>query len=400
MQRLPALLFAAPHRLAFLTGVINLSALMLWWGGQLVVQHVLFLDIPRTETPAALLHGPVTFALLFTPFIFGFLMTVFPRWMGYPDLTARQFGPVAAGLAMGSLLALSGLWVGHEAMLIAGLCVIALAHLAGIIELGRVLAASVRDAKPHCWHAWSALAALVFGCASLVLATASLAKGEGSALPLFNRMSLWLFLVPVFITVAHRMVPFFAGSVVEAYVRWRPDWLIALLWALFLVRVIAEGLGVPMLAAGAAAGLALTTGTMAFKWWPRAKAPGLFNVLIWGFAWAPLGCLLDALALAGFIPARASVHAMTLGFACSLLIAMVTRVTHGHSGRPLEMSTAAWLAFGAVQLATLARLGAAFQMEAGHWLVAAVGLFVLGTLPWTLRHAAIYLRPRIDGKPG
>ncbi len=400
MPRLAALLFAAPHRLAFLTGVVNLSGLMLWWGGQLVGQHLLFLHVPHTATPAALLHGPVTFALLFTPFIFGFLMTVFPRWMGYSDLAPRQFGPVSVGLAMGSLFAQTGLWAGQEALLVAGLGVIVLAHLAGIVSLARVLEASMHDAKPPCWHGWSALAALIFGWASLALATVSLATGDAAALPVSNRMSLWLFLVPVFCTVAHRMVPFFAGSVVEAYVRWRPDWLIAWLWALFLGRVIGDGLGVPMLAAGAAAGLALTTGTMAFKWWPRAKAPWLFNVLIWGFAWAPLGCFLDALALAGLIPVRASVHAMTLGFACSLLIAMVTRVTHGHSGRPLEMSKAAWLAFGAVQLATFARLGAALQMEQGLWLVAAVGLFVFGTLPWTLRHAANYLRPRIDGKPG
>ena len=35
---------------------------------------------------------------------------------------------------------------------------------------------------------------------------------------------------------------------------------------------------------------------------------------------------------------------LALGFAASLLVAMVTRVTHGHSGRPLAMVPLAWLA--------------------------------------------------------
>lgn len=400
MQRLPNLLFAAPHRLAFLAGVVNLTVLMAWWGLQLVEQHGLWLGLPQMAVPSAMLHGPATFALLFTPFIFGFLMTVFPRWMGYPDLDARRFGPVSAGLALGSAMALVGLWSGQGLLLTAGLGFVAMAHLAGIATLARVLAASRRDAKPPCWHAWSALAGLTFGWASLVLSLASLVSREWTLLAWANRISLWLFLVPIFSTVAHRMVPFFAGSVVEAYVRWRPDWLIALLWALFLGRVMAEAFSAPGLAALGATGLALTMGVMAFKWWPRAKAPGLFNVLIRGFAWAPVGCALDALALAGLIPARASVHAMTLGFACSMLVAMVTRVTHGHSGRPLAMSGAAWLAFGAIQLATVARLAAALQLENGRLLLGAIGVFVLGTLPWTVRHAGIYLRPRLDGKPG
>ena len=67
-------------------------------------------------------------------------------------------------------------------------------------------------------------------------------------------------------------------------------------------------------------------------------------MLIWGFAWAPAGFALGALGAAGLPLGLAPTHALALGFAASLLVAMVTRVSHGHSGRPLAMVPLAWLA--------------------------------------------------------
>ena len=79
---------------------------------------------------------------------------------------------------------------------------------------------------------------------------------------------------------------------------------------------------------------------------------------------------------------------------------MVTRVTHGHSGRPLEMSAAAWIAFFSIQIAAILRVSAAIADEHGFLLISAAGAFLVGPLPWSLRHAKIYGTPRLDGKPG
>jgi uncharacterized protein involved in response to NO len=123
-------------------------------------------------------------------------------------------------------------------------------------------------------------------------------------------------------------------------------------------------------------------------------------VLIWGFAWAPLGFALAAMASFGLPLGLAPTHALALGFAASLLVAMVTRVTHGHSGRPLAMVPLAWLAFAGVQLAAVARIMSAIQAEPGWLLVIAALVFAIGLLPWLIRNALIYLRPRLDGRNG
>ena len=42
------------------------------------------------------------------PFIFGFLLTVFPRWMSWPPLSPWHYVPVGVGLFGGQVLTLAG----------------------------------------------------------------------------------------------------------------------------------------------------------------------------------------------------------------------------------------------------------------------------------------------------
>jgi len=89
-----------------------------------------------------------------------------------------------------------------------------------------------------------------------------------------------------------------------------------------------------------------------------------------------------------------------VGYFGSLLVAMVTRVTQGHSGRPLELGRTAGIAFALVQLTALVRIAAEASTDALAWQAAAAALWLLAFLPWVLRSGAIYLRPRADGKAG
>jgi uncharacterized protein involved in response to NO len=89
-----------------------------------------------------------------------------------------------------------------------------------------------------------------------------------------------------------------------------------------------------------------------------------------------------------------------VGFFGSVLVAMVTRVTQGHSGRALVMPKVAWFAFGAIQLVSVVRIGAEFTRETMQWqAIAAIG-WLVALLPWVARIGRIYLSPRKDGKPG
>jgi uncharacterized protein involved in response to NO len=82
---------------------------------------------------------------------------------------------------------------------------------------------------------------------------------------------------------------------------------------------------------------------------------------------------------------------------------MVTRVTMGHSGRPLRMDRFMLGCFLVLQAGALVRVIGEVVAEP-----AAVQWFLLGSLalwlgalaPWVSRLAGIYLAPRVDGRPG
>ena len=269
-----------------------------------------------------------------------------------------------------------------------------------------LLIAEKRDGKGPTWHGWSAFAALGFGLAGLGFTVKFLLTLDAQAYQTANSLGTFGFLLPIFFTVTHRMIPFFAGNVVKDYVAWRPYWLLALLWVFLMAQPILQLSGYNDLQFISAAALFALTATMFWRWWPRQQAPGLFMVLIWGFAWAPIGFALIALGsfaeFAGYNISlgRAPVHALYIGMAGSLVIAMVTRVTLGHSGRPLAMNRLTWLAFGAIQLPAIARIIAGVRGEHGHWLVLAGVVWILFATPWSFRQSRIYLSKRADGKAG
>jgi uncharacterized protein involved in response to NO len=89
-----------------------------------------------------------------------------------------------------------------------------------------------------------------------------------------------------------------------------------------------------------------------------------------------------------------------IGFYGSLLVAMVTRVTQGHSGRPLVLGKVAGVAFILVQLVAVLRVSAELLPDALFWQCLAALGWIVAFLPWALRSAWIYLTPRVDGRAG
>ena len=142
-------------------------------------------------------------------------------------------------------------------------------------------------------------------------------------------------------------------------------------------------------------------------WQPwKCTRPGLLAALHLAFAWLPIAFALYAaqsliaFSGGGFLLGRAPVHALTIGFFGSMLVAMVTRVTQGHSGRPLEMGAIPWLTFVLLQFVACVRIYAEFAHDAPRWLVIAAFGWLLAFLPWVARSLWIFATPRIDGKPG
>jgi uncharacterized protein involved in response to NO len=273
---------------------------------------------------------------------------------------------------------------------------------AGLLALAQPL---LRESG-RTWHARSCFAALLLGWIGL-LAWIGFLLGA-SPLWAFASIKIGSFglLLPVFVTVAHRMFPFFAGNVVPGYKAWRPLWVLAAFWALVLLHLGLELThGYRWLWSADLPLLALTT-TLLVRWWPRGPKPAILTVLFIGLAWLPVAFALysaQSIAYAAtgmFWLGRAPAHALFIGFFASVLIAMVTRVTQGHSGRPLNMPAVAWFAFATIQLVAVIRVLAEIAPDPMAWQVVAACGWLLAFAPWVARIGRIYLSPRVDGKPG
>ncbi|GAB3306123.1 NnrS family protein [Luteimonas notoginsengisoli] len=397
----PAMLARAPHRLLFFIGAANVLLAMAWWTLWLVEARWQVLGLPQPRVYGGWIHAIVMQYQVLAPFMFGFLLTVFPRWMGQEDLTRWHYVPVGLGLFGGQLLTLAGA-LGPAHLVHLGAVFTLVGWGTGLLYLLRM----VWHDGGKTWHAVSCAAALFLGFVGLLAYAAFLHVEDARLMFAAIKIGTFGLLLPVYFTVAHRMFPFFAGNAVKGYKPWRPMWLLGAFWPLVLAHLALELVhGYQWLWLADAPLLALS-GAWLWRNWPRAPVPLLLRVLFWGYAWLPVALALfiaqsAVYAINGdFILGRAPAHALFIGFFGGLLVAMVTRVTQGHSGRPLVFGGVATFAFVVIQLTCVLRIAAELVPDHMAWHAAAAAGWLLAFAPWVLRSLGIYLAPRADGKPG
>lgn len=400
LQQRWLILTAAPHRMFFATGLAWLLAWSAWWAILLAVRAAGGGGLEPAR-PALLMHGAASLFLAYVPFMYGFLLTVYPRWMPAPQpgraAMLWAFGLVNAG----NLLFLASLGA-SRAWAVAGW----LLATAALVVIGATLLRILVRAERRVSHAYAALAGLAAGLAGMLLFAYALSTGDFSAWPLVRGLGLWGLLLVVYFAVCHRMIPFFSSRVVPGYASWRPDWILYLFVVLALARALLETApALAWLASVPMAGIALTC---ALRWRPRVRSgQRLLAALHIAFAWLPFALVLAAVAdLAALLGVpgllgRAPLHALGLGFFGGMLVAMVTRVTLGHSGRPLALDALTWRLFLAVQAAAGLRVAAEFLPPAAAWLSLGAALtWVAVLLAWATLNLPVYVRPRADGAPG
>jgi len=391
----------APHRLLFFVGACHMFLAMLWWALWLISARWGGWQMPVPALPAGFVHALSMQYLVLPGFFFGFLLTVFPRWMGLPDLGACQYLPSGICFMAGQLLLFASV-AGWKPGLAFGLWSVLAGWSSGLYILVRLL---LQD-KNVCWHARLCFLALVLGWFGLLMVLAALHGASGYWLLVSIKLGSFGQLLPVYVTVAHRMFPFFAGMALPGYRPWRPlAWLGAML-ALVLLHLVLELMATTRWLWLVDLPLMLLTVWALWRWWPRGSMPGLLAVLFVGMLWLPVTfTLLTVQSLVylvsdSLILGRAPLHALFVGFFGSILVAMVTRVTQGHSGQLLFMPKVAWFAFVAIQLVTVGRIVSEIARDSYAWqAVAALG-WLLALSPWLGRIGWIYLCPRVDGKPG
>ena len=130
----------------------------------------------------------------------------------------------------------------------------------------------------------------------------------------------------------------------------------------------------------------------------RTLADRLVLVLHVGYAFVPLGFLLIGSAALWplAVPESAGLHAWAAGAVGTMTLAVMTRASLGHTGRPLVASPATQAIYLLVVLAALARIAGAFTGAvgmlhlAGTFWVAAFGAFVVVYGPLLVRQPPVW----------
>ena len=150
-------------------------------------------------------------------------------------------------------------------------------------------------------------------------------------------------------------------------------------------------------------GLALLGGAALNLWrvlrWRGAatRAEPLLLVLHLGYAWLVVG--VAALGLAAWdttFPLSAAIHALTAGAIGTMILAVMTRVSRGHTGRELSADPATTVIYALVIIAAAARISAAFAGHAsGDVLLGSAALWIGAFGLFALRYAPILVSHRI-----
>lgn len=128
----------------------------------------------------------------------------------------------------------------------------------------------------------------------------------------------------------------------------------------------------------------------------RTLRDPLVLILHLAYLFIPLGlALLGLSAIApDLLPAVAGLHALGVGAIGTMTLAIMTRATLGHTGRPLKADLPTCLIYAAVMLAALLRIAAAFMPAETALLHLSATLWSAAFLGYCARYGGMLLLPR------
>jgi uncharacterized protein involved in response to NO len=229
-------------------------------------------------------------------------------------------------------------------------------------------------------------------------------------IPLASKMlRLGINIVLLLITViGGRIVPAFTANALRrrglaAVVR-DNRWLGRITIGTMLAVVVVDALSSSRYVIAAVAAIAALAQLMRLAGWGGTRV--LREPIVWvlhlAYMWLPLGLALKAIHFAlGANWSSGWLHALTIGGAATMAVAVMTRASLGHTGRELTVSPAVVLAYVALGVAALLRAFAVAWPEMSEWIIR------LAALLWIAAFAAVFVvylpilvRPRVDGRAG
>lgn len=325
--------------------------------------------------------------------IAGFLLTAVQNWTGEPGLSGRPLAVLAALWLAGRLA-----WLADApAVLLLPLELAFLPLVAAVLALSLWRVRQTRN--------YPVVLVLLLMTAANALATWGTVGGDAVLQRRGGLTGAWV-IVTLLGLIGGRVIPFFTRRGLNLKgqgedLRW-VDWL-ALGGGIAMVLLSLAGLGDHPHAAVTVLcwSLALAHLFRVFYWYDH----GIWHVpLLWSlhlaYAWLVVALFGLGLWHAGIIATLGlPLHALTVGAMGGAILAMVARVSLGHTGRELQPPRTMAAAFVLLNAGAVARVGLAglwpqpALMLAGLCWIAAFALFVQA-------YAPMLLSARVDGHPG
>jgi uncharacterized protein involved in response to NO len=352
---------------------------------------------PVAGVPAQLWHAhEMTFGFIAAAMT-GFLLTAVPSWTGQ------------RGFAGKPLVALLLAWLaGRIAFALAPflpLAVVSALDLTLFPMLAALLAPPLVRQRNRSVVILGVLA-IFWGSDAAFLIAVSRADVEFASRALLTAMNVALLLLTI---IAGRIVPAFTSNALrrtdESFSLHSYAWLERALVPAMLAVIVIDAWRPRQPAAGVLALVLALLHAWRLSGWRSLRTRG--DPILWilhvGYSWLPLGFALKAVAiLTGAGWAQFWQHAFGIGALVTMIFAVMTRASLGHTGRPLVVGPAIAVAYGLVTLAALIRIAGPALWPGDYFtvLLAAGTCWTAAFVVFVAVYGPILTTPRVDGKAG
>jgi uncharacterized protein involved in response to NO len=128
----------------------------------------------------------------------------------------------------------------------------------------------------------------------------------------------------------------------------------------------------------------------------RTFADPLVLILHVGYAWIPIGLGLLGLSLMGIVPRSAAIHALTAGAMATMILAVMTRASLGHTARELKANAATVVVYLLVTAGAVLRVTASLRLIDYNRGIEIAGVaWGAAFLLFLIAYAPVLWRPRL-----
>lgn len=217
-----------------------------------------------------------------------------------------------------------------------------------------------------------------------------------------------LVITMMMVVIGGRVIPMFTanatGVAPQPKVKWLERAILINIWALIVIYIVnlsvnydSALLSIPFFSCS----ILIALRSLRWRFLTTIYRPLLWSLQL-SYWFIPLGLLYIGFHhLFGFNISLA-IHMLTVGAMGGMIISMMSRVSLGHTGRPIKANGIMVFSFVAVMAAAIVRV--AFVMSwpelALSFLWASILLWVMGYSLFVLKFSPFLVEPRLDGKPG